>query len=135
MNEAEAWLALKGRMDQWTECAVMYPDTVFTPDAQLPFLIVQDVALSADTQPIGYNCGSEYRGILNVSVMAPVRTWTYAQHKGLAAKVAAHFVQGSSLTAGSTTVRLTQRARIIGNVRFDATHNRLEVQIPWLAWG
>lgn len=135
MIETDAWMALKSRMDQWTECAIMYPNVVFTPASNLPFMIVQDVALSADTQSVGYGCGEEYRGIFNVSVMAPVSTWNYTQHKALASRVAAHFIQGSKLTYGSTTVKLTQRARILGNVRLDSTHNRLEVQIPWLAWG
>lgn len=84
---------------------------------------------------MGYDCGEEYRGLFNVSVMAPISNWNYTQHKALASRVALHFAQGSTLSYGATEVKLTQRARILGNVRLDSTHNRLEVQIPWLAWG
>lgn len=136
MIEVNAWLALKARMDQWTECPVMYPGVIWTPDASLPFLIVQDVGLSADdASTLSYNCGAEYRGMFNVSVMTPLNTWTYAQQKGLAARVGNHFVYGSTLSYGGTNVKLTQPSRIIGNTRYDSTHNRLEVQVPWLVWG
>ena len=134
MIEAYAWYALKMRMDQWVETRVMYPNEIFTPQATEAFLIVQDVGLDVLDSVIGYNCGSEYRGLFNVSVMTPLNSWDYSRQKGLACRVADHFEYGASYDYEGVSVKIFQRPRIIGNTSQDKGHNRLEVQVNWLAW-
>lgn len=135
MIQAEAWLALKSRLDAWTDTAKMYPDEIYTPQGTVAFIIAQDVSLDFENVTVSTNCGSEYRGTLNVSVMVPAKTWNYAQHKALAAKVCQYFAFGSEISYNTARVKIYAPPRIIGNPRLDGAHNRLEVSIPYRYWG
>ena len=132
--DAKIWLAIKARLDLWTETSIYYPDTVYNPVATQAFLIVQDVSTDGDTRAIKVNCGEDITGIINVSVMAPLG-WTWAQHKGLSGRIADHINASGALTYSDATVRFSRRARASGSVRLDQSWNRSEVQAPYRTWG
>lgn len=132
--DGKIWLALKSRIDQWTETAVIDPDEKLYPASTSAFIIVQHVSLNTDPNNMDYDCGDEYRGFLNVSVMAPIG-WTYGQHAGLAGRVCDFFAFGSKYTYSDATVTIYERPKSQGAVRLDLSWNRLEVQIPWRCWG
>lgn len=133
--QVNAWLALKSLLDTWTGTAKTYPDEIYIPEADVEFIIAQDVSLDFENVTVSTNCGSEYRGTLNVSVMVPAKTWNYAEHKGLAARVCGHFAFGTKASYDGTTIQVFSPPRIIGNPRLDGAHNRLEVTIPYRYWG
>lgn len=128
--EGKIWLALQSKLVQWTETRVMLPDQVFNPAATEAFLIVQPVSIASDSAVIGFDCGDEFLGFLNISPMAPVG-WTYAQHAGLAGRVCDFFAAGSRYTYQDAMVQIYSRAKITGAPRLDGAHNRIDLQVPW----
>lgn len=132
--DGKIWLSLLSRINQWTETPVMMPDTVFNPTAAQAYLIVQPVNLATDDRTIQFNCGDEFRGLLNISVMAPLR-WSYSQHVGLAGRVCDWFPAGAVYAYQDARVTVYSRARSLGAPRLDQSWNRVEVQVPWRAWG
>lgn len=132
--DGKIWLALYQRLDDWTETRVMLPDVVFTPEADEAYLIVQDVGLESDIRPINQECGEVFSGLLNISVMAPLG-WTWAQHKGLAGRVADFISNSGVLSYDDARVRFQTRAKVIGAPRLDQSWNRCEVQAEYRCWG
>lgn len=135
MIESSIFLAIKSRLDTWTETDMVIANTVYTPVATRPYVFAQFVGLDTDIETLSYNCGNEYRGLLNLSVFVPINTATLAQHLGLANRVGALFPAGTKLTYQTTTAEIFQTPRIIGNSLIDNSHNRLEVQVNYRAWG
>lgn len=132
--EGKIWVALKSRLDSWTETDLMYPGETFQPNAAEPFLIVQDVGLETDTAAINPDCGEALRGLLNLSVMAPL-TWNWAQHKGLCGRLSDFLNASGVMSYSDARVRFTQRPRVIGSPRLDEGHNRVELQCEYRCWG
>lgn len=129
------WLALKSHIETWTECYVMFPEDNYAPDATETYLIVQNVLTDyGGTIPVSIQCGRPFSGIINLSVLRP-SDMGYDGHIGLAGRVADHFQEGSALRYDDIEVRINGRPRVIGNVSLQAPWNRLEVQVPFLAWG
>lgn len=134
--EPIAWLALKSRMDAFTEAGVdiAYVDSGYTPQATKPYLFVQFVPTAYQSGVVDPNCGEDYRGILNVSVFTPT-SWTMAQHLGLSGRVAAWLSDTRSYPWIDYVVKLTRKTKIISQPRLDGAHNRVEVQAYWRIWG
>lgn len=132
--DGKIWVALSDRLADWTETRAMLPDTVFTPEANEAFLIVQEVPVDGDIRAIGQDCGEVFEGVLNVSVMVPVG-WTWAQHKGLAGRVADFLSASGRMVYEDATVRFQTRAKVIGAPRLDQSWNRCEVQAQYRCWG
>lgn len=132
--QAKAWMALLGRINQWTETPFMLADTIFEPEASQAWIGFQPVGLVPVERGTGYDCGNEFTGLLNANVMVPTG-WTYAAHAGLAGRLCDHFAFGSRLTYSDCTVTIHQRPYIDGAPRLDASWNRLDVSIRWRAWG
>lgn len=132
--QAKAWQAILGRINQWSDTAVMLPDTVFTPQADESWIGVQPVGLSPVERGIQYGCGNEFTGFININIMVPVG-WTYGQHAGLAAKVCDFFPHGARYAYDDAAVTIHERPYIDGAPRLDAAWNRLDVRISWRAWG
>ncbi len=132
--QAKAWLALLGRVNQWTETPVMLPDTVFNPGADKAWIGFSPVGMMPVDRGVQYDCGNEFTGFLNVSVMVPTR-WTYASHAGLAGRVCDHFGYGSRYSYDDCVVTIHNRPFIDGAPRLDSSWNRLDVSVRWRAWG
>lgn len=129
------WLALKGRLAQWTECRVVMPNETFHPNANTVHIIAQNVVLTtSDGKSIDLNCREKMTGTLNLSVLVPTNTG-YDAHIGLAGRVADHFALGDKYTYQDMTVEINSRSQIIGNSTLQAPWNRLEVQAYWTSWG
>lgn len=132
--EGKIWLALKSRLDDWTETEKMYQGETFQPNASEPFIIVQDVALETETAAINPDCGESLQGLINISVMAPL-TWNWAHHKGLCGRLSDFLNASGIMTYSDAQVRFTQRPRVIGSPRLDEGHNRVELQCQYRCWG
>jgi len=132
--EGKIWLAIKARLDQWTETAKMYQGEVFTPDSKLPFLIIQDVGLDTEETAISVDCGEGLQGLINVSVMAPL-TWNWGQHKGLCGRVSDFLVTTGAMVYQDAVVRFPDRPRVLGAPVLEQAHNRAELQCLYRCWG
>lgn len=132
--DGKIWVALSNRLAAWTETRVMLPEVVFQPEADESYLIVQDVGLESDIRPLNQDCGEVFSGLLNVSVMVPLG-WTWAQHKGLAGRVADFISASGVLVYQDARVRFQTRAKVIGAARLDQSWNRCEVQAEYRCWG
>lgn len=132
--DGKIWVAIETRLSQWTETPYMMPGSVYQPNANQAFLIIQDVPTESDTRPIDPDCGEAYEGLINVSVMAPI-DWTFAQHKGLCGRVADFLNATGIMTYSDALVRFTTRAKSFGASRLDQSWNRIEVQVGYRCWG
>lgn len=131
----KAWIALKGRLAQWTACKVMLPEENYKPKANETYIIAQFVATESSLPTaIQVTCSQPFQGFLNLSVMVPTDIG-FDAHVGLAGDAADFFPNMDRYTYSDVTVRVNGRARVIGNPNLQAPWNRLEVEIPWLAWG
>lgn len=132
---AKIFEALKIHMDQWTQTPVYYsPDLPQKPGSTTPYLIVSDVRLDEPTRYVGANDVDEYRGVWNVSVMAPM-TWNTAQAMGQAGRVADHWPKGSWIAFDDCRVQVMKRPRVIGAAYVDHGMMRYQVQVEWRAVG
>lgn len=132
--EAKSWLALLGRLREWNECAIAFPDEKFEPVAGQPYLIVQPVGLFFENEVISIDCGDEHRGTLNISTVVPF-TWDYAAHIGLSGRVCDFFPNGSRYYYDDVSVQILDRPRAIFAPIIDGSGNRQEVQVNWRSWG
>ena len=133
--DGKIWLALKSRLEQFTECHVMMPMDNYEPSAKEPFVIVQQVALDSGVlPPINPECGVEFNGFLSLGVCSPT-DWDYAQLLGLAGRLGDHFSNGDRITYQDAIVTISGRARVNGTVSLQASWNRIEVRVPWRCWG
>lgn len=133
--QPKVWLALKSRLQQWTECKVMMPSEVYEPGANTTYVIVQNVTTESGLpMPIQVDCGVPFEGFLNLSVMVPV-SWEYDAHIGIAGRVADFFPNNAIYTYQDITVRINGRSKVLGNVSLNAPWQRLEVRVPWVSWG
>ena len=129
------WLAMRNRLNQWTECKVMMPNEIYSPSATQTYVIVQNVGTEyGGPIPIQVECGQPLSGFLNLSVMVPV-DFGYDAHIGMAGRVADFFANNAAYTYQDITVRVNGRSRVLGNVSLNAPWNRCEVTVPWIAWG
>lgn len=133
--DGKIWLALQSRLSTFTEFPVMLPMSNYAPTASNAFIIVQQVSLDyGGPLPINPNCGVAFSGFMSLGVCAPT-DWTYAQLVGLAGRIADHFPNNHKLTYQDINVRINGRSRVDGNLSLQAPWNRLEVRVPWIAWG
>lgn len=133
--DGKIWLALKGRLSLWTECPIQYPMVAYEPEATDSFLIIQHVTTEyGGPIPINVKCGQPLSGFLNISVIAPTK-WSYDQLVGRAGRVADHFPNDSTYKYSDICVRIFGRSRINGAVTLNTPWNRIEVQVPFIAWG
>lgn len=133
--DGKIWLALRSRAALWTETSIFMPEDNNKPQADDRFVIVQHVTTEYGGEiPIQMACGQPLTGILNLSVMQPADLG-FNNHIGLAGRVAEHFKLDVIGTYSDITVKLNGRPRVIGNPELQPPWNRLEVQVPWVAWG
>lgn len=133
--DGKIWLALRSKATSWVETAIHFPDENYSPQADDAFVIVQHVTTDyGGAIPISMQCGQPLTGILNLSVLVPL-DYGFSAHIGLAGRVADHFASEIIGTSSEITVRSNGRPRVIGNPDIQSAWNRLEVQIPWIAWG
>lgn len=129
------WMSLQGRLEQWTNTPVHYPNEVYNPVATDSFIIAQHITADyGGVIPVDADCGQPLDGILNLSVMAPI-SWTFGQHIGLASTLADHFGPDDTYSYSDITVKIRARSRVIGPSLLNAPWNRLEVQAYWRCWG
>lgn len=132
---AKIWMALKSRLVQWSETSMHLPMQNYSPDAADRFVIAQHVTTEyGGPVPVSLQCGVGFSGFLNLSVMCPVDLG-YDQLVGLAGRVCDHFPNGAKYSYSDMSVSINGRARVDGNVSLNAPWNRLELQVPWTAWG
>lgn len=133
--DGKIWLALKSRLSSWLECPVMMPEQNYEPESTDGFLIVQHVTTEyGGSVPVSIQCGQPITGILNISVMVPT-DFGFDAHIGRAGRVADLFATVTTLSYSDVRVKINGRPRVIGNAELQTPWNRLEVQIPWMAWG
>lgn len=130
----KVWLALESRLSEWTETPVYLPDTVFKPTANSAFLVIDPAFLEYDAGVMGYQCGEENRGFLNVRVMTPL-TWNYAAALGLMGRVADLFPAGMKLSYLDADVTIWQHPRANSSPVLEAAWNRQDMRIDWRCWG
>lgn len=130
----KAWLALSRRMDEWTDTPVYLPDTVFKPTADQAFLVIDPAYLDYDAGVMGYQCGEENRGFLNVRVMTPLQ-WDYAAVLGLMGRFADLFPAGLKLSYDDAEVEIWQHPRPNGSPVLEAAWSRQDMRIDWRCWG
>lgn len=135
--EPIAWQALMDRLALFSDAAnpdVVPVETGYKPIATKPYIFANFIPREYESGLIDPDCGEDYRGILNISVCVPT-TWNYAQHAGLASRIANHFAYGAKYYYNDNAVSIYQRSKILGAPRLDGGHNRLEVQVWWRIWG
>lgn len=133
--DGKIWLALKSRLDVFGGCTVHYPMENYAPTSGDTFLIVQPVTTEyGGPLPIQAECGQPLTGFLNLSVLCPV-DWTFAQLMGLAGQAADHFPNDARYSYADVVVKINGRSRVQGGVALNPPWNRVEVQVPWIAWG
>lgn len=133
--DGKIWLAIKSRLDAWTETPVMMPKETYVPTVTGPFIIAQHVTTQyGGLLPIQVDCGIPLVGFMSLGVCAPT-DWQYPAHIGLASRLADHFADGSRMTYQDISVQVTQRSRPLGTVSLEPPFNRLEVRVDWRAWG
>lgn len=133
--QGKMWLAIKARLQAWTECKVMMPNEAYEPDARTTYVIAQNIATQYGGRlPVQDDCGQPITGVLNLSVLAPTDIG-YDAHIGLAGRVAGHFTNGFRMTYQDATVEVSGRALVQGTPALQAPWNRIEVQVPVRAWG
>lgn len=133
--DGKIFLALRSHLAGWTECPVYYsPDAPQSPDVSEPYLVVTDMRMDADTRFAGNDDPDEYRGVLNVAVMAPIG-WQYSQGAGLASEVCDYFGKGLAMTYDDCTVKVMARPKIMGAPYQDAGRMRFPVNVRWRASG
>lgn len=129
--DGKAWLALKNHMDDWTETPVHYsPDVPQAPGVDAPYVIVTDLRLDADTRYVQGDAPDEYRGVLNIAVMAPMGLTT-AQAVGLAGRIADHWPKAEWHEYDDCRVQVMKRPRVIGAAYVDHGMMRYQVQVDW----
>lgn len=133
--QGKMWLAVKVRLQAWTECKVMFPNEAYEPDARTTYVIAQNIATQYGGRlPVQDDCGQPITGVLNLSVLVP-NDIGYDAHIGLAGRVAGHFTNGLRMNYQDATVEVSGRALVQGTPALQAPWNRLEVQVPVRAWG
>lgn len=129
------WMALQGRLDQWSETPVHLPNEVYQPSASDSFVIAQHVTTDyGGLIPIDLDCGQPMTGILNLSVMVPVGI-AYSSQIGLSGRLIDHFGVSESYSYDDVTVKISRRGRVVGPTVLNHPWNRLETQVYWIAWG
>lgn len=132
--EGKIWLALRARLEQFTECAIMWPMEVYEPDASQAHLIVEPVTVDPDIASSDYGCGEENRGFLNIRIMTPLQ-WNYAQSSGLKGRVAALFPAGWQGAYGGASVLVWRKPKGLGTPFREAAWNRQDLRVDWRSWG
>lgn len=133
--DAKVFQALKLHMDTFTGADVYYsPDVSQEVGVISPYVIVTDARLDTDTLLHSSDASDEYRGFLNIAVMAPLG-WTHSQGLGLAARVADHFPKGATYTYVDCTVKIMRRPKVSGTPYQDHGMLRFPVLVNWRAWG
>ena len=120
-------------MDEWTETHIHYPNNLFNPDAKIPYLIVDLARTESDVEPIGYACGMDQQGFLNVRVMTPLQ-WDYAASSGLLGRFVTHMQAGTVLNYQDAQVTII-RTVAQGTPSLEVSWNRQDVRIYWRSWG
>lgn len=133
--DGKIWLALKSKFTTWTECTVMFVESNYEPSATDSYIFVQHVTTDyGGVIPVNMTCGQPLTGILNVSVMVPT-DFGFDAHIGRAGRVADFFSPAVIMTYSDIKVKLNGRPRVLGSAQLQTPWNRIEVQIPWIAWG
>lgn len=133
--DAKIWMALETHAKTFTGCTLMLPMDNYAPTAKDTFAIIQHVSLEyGGALPINPDCGVPFDGFLSIGVCTPT-DWKYSALIGLASRVADHFKDGASVSYSDITVKFNGRSKVDGNVILQAPWNRIEVRVPWRAWG
>ena len=133
--DGKIWIALRNRLQQWSECALYMPEEIYAPESTDTFIITQHVTTQyGGVLPVQIECGQPLSGFLNLSIMQPV-DMGYDRHIGMAGRVGDFFPNGASYQYQDITVRINGRSRVLGNATLNTSWNRLEVQVSWIAWG
>lgn len=133
--DGKIFLALRSHLAGWTECPVYYsPDAPQSPDVSEPYLVVTDMRMDADTRFASNDDPDEYRGVLNIAVMAPIG-WQYSQGAGLASEVCDFFQKGAALTYDDCVVKVMARPKIMGAPYQDSGRMRFPVNVRWRSSG
>ncbi len=133
--DGKIFLALKSRLDDWTECDVFYsPDVPQSPPINAPYLIVTDMRMDAATRFSGVSDIDEYRGVFNIAVMTPIG-WTYEQGAGLASRICDWFGKGDVYAYDDCNVVIMARTKIVGAPYQDAGRMRYPVNVKWRSSG
>lgn len=134
MIEGRIWLALKPRLQTWTESDMAFPDQVYNPTADRPYVYVQTVWLDYPSDTLSFDCGEEYRGYLAASIRVPVG-WDHAAHLGMAGRVMELFTYGAKYVYSGLTVQIHEKPRLFASSYLDGPFNRIDGRIPFRAWG
>lgn len=133
--DAKVWLALRSRLEAWTETPVMMPKETYVPTTTSPFVIAQHVTTQyGGLLPVSVQCGVPLTGFMSLGVCVPT-DWDYSAQIGMAGRLADHFSDGLRMTYQDISVQVTQRSRPLGAVSLQPPFNRLEVRVDWRAWG
>lgn len=135
--EAKIWMALKNRLGAWTETPVYFADEVFTPAADKSYVFAQYVGLASGFGgTVGYNCGDDYRRLLNLSVFTPIgQGYNLAVALGYAGRLSDTMWSAPVLYYSDATIQITNRPTIIGTPTPNPPWNRIELQVNCRAWG
>lgn len=132
----KVWLALRAKLEQFDECAIEWPmePTGEAPDAKMPYLYVEPVALDYEVDVLPYQCGEENRGFLNIRVNTPF-TWNYAAAAGLMGRVKSAMPAGWQGFYDDARVLIYRKPTVQGAPFIDGGHNRQDLRVDWRAWG
>ncbi len=133
MVEGKIWIAVTSPISGFSECDVILSGEVYYPEATKPYAFCQAIWQDYDDGLLSFDCGSEYRGLLNIAVRAPVK-WTYAQHAGLAGRILDLFTYGGKYTYDDISVQIHSKPKFFGSSYLDNSHNRIDIQVPFRAW-
>ena len=103
---------------------VAYPNVSFTPPANKKYLRVTHFVNSTDRLFINSSGKHRHKGILQITVCAPLNSGESAGRE-IAGQVASHFAVDARLSSGGVAVRITKRPNIASALITDT-----EIQIP-----
>lgn len=133
--ETAIWLALRGRLESLVLSPahdVAWPNESYLPVAGAPYLKVEHIPNRTLRAFIGSNEPHQYRGILQIGVMAKLNR-DLAVGLEVAGDVADHFTADLRLTAHGVTVRITSNPSV-GLPQPQATHLMIPVSVEYDCW-
>lgn len=133
--DAKIYLALRDRLDTLTGgYAIVEPNETYPTEADVAFIVIQDVRLEPAKVGIGNDDPDEHRGIFNLAVMTPLG-WTHGQSLGIAGLIRAHMPKSGKYVNNDVTVKILDTPYYSGNSYRDGAFNRLPVSVKWRATG
>jgi hypothetical protein len=129
---ADALLARLAALSLTPSLPVAYPDIPFTPPSGT-YLKAQLIPNTNRNQFVGDDSTTEYRGIFQVTVVAPSGKGAIASAE-IAGKVADHFERGSPIMSGDLVVKVDGRPSVAPTMQ---STDRIEtpISVSWYAFG